>query len=506
MLVVAEINYIRHEVNSEGHSYADVAKRMGKDPRTIKKYADQEDFNAKEIKQKRPSRVMDAVKPILEKWIQEDLNRKKKFRRTARRMYDLLVEQFAFKGSERSVRLFVSEKKKELLNQADQASLPLEARAGSAEVDFGKAPFKYRGKQVELSYLVMSFPYSNSFYFQVFPAQNIECFLEGMKRIFHYIGGVPRFIRFDNLTPAVKKVLPQGKRILTEIFQNFILHYGFACEFCNPRHGNEKGNVENRVGYVRNNFLLPELTIQSLAEVNQQTWKWAENDRNRKHYVKHESIAKLYLTDRDHFLQLPEKEFECAEIRQAHADKYGYVTLDHKYYSTSPRFAQSTVMAKVFFNQVRLLTETSELIVVHERLYGEKERSMIWQPYLSLMAKRPNALKYTSFYDQLPAIWKQFLSACTLHEKQSVLRLLSELLKEQDFSLCTRALTVASVHGHPSTENIKQIYYQLKKDPGSQRVFRPRIVLPKVPAATRGLKHYDQLYVDKGGGHSWKQN
>jgi hypothetical protein len=111
MLVVAEINYIRHEVNSEGHSYADVAKRMGKDPRTIKKYADQEDFNEREVKQKRPARVMDAVKPILEKWIQEDLNRKKKFRRTARRMYDLLVKQVAFKGSERSVRLFVSRKK-----------------------------------------------------------------------------------------------------------------------------------------------------------------------------------------------------------------------------------------------------------------------------------------------------------------------------------------------------------------------------------------------------------
>ncbi|WLR57808.1 hypothetical protein LC048_00160 [Mesobacillus subterraneus] len=37
---MAEIKYIRHEVNNKGCGYANVAKRMGKDPRTIKKYAD----------------------------------------------------------------------------------------------------------------------------------------------------------------------------------------------------------------------------------------------------------------------------------------------------------------------------------------------------------------------------------------------------------------------------------------------------------------------------------
>ncbi len=50
MLAVAEINYIRHEVNNKGCGYASVAKKMGKDQRTIKKYADMEDFNEKPMK------------------------------------------------------------------------------------------------------------------------------------------------------------------------------------------------------------------------------------------------------------------------------------------------------------------------------------------------------------------------------------------------------------------------------------------------------------------------
>ncbi|WAA12794.1 hypothetical protein [Fervidibacillus halotolerans] len=99
------------------------------------------------------------------------------------------------------------------------------------------------GKVVDLPFLVMSFPSSNAAYVQVFESQNQECFLEGLKRFFHHIGGVPCRIRFDNLTPAVKKILPYSKRILTEGFQQFALHYGFTYEFCTPASGNEKGHV-----------------------------------------------------------------------------------------------------------------------------------------------------------------------------------------------------------------------------------------------------------------------
>jgi transcriptional regulator with XRE-family HTH domain len=44
MLAVAEIDYIRLEVNQKGDSYANVARRVGVDPRTVQKYANQEEF------------------------------------------------------------------------------------------------------------------------------------------------------------------------------------------------------------------------------------------------------------------------------------------------------------------------------------------------------------------------------------------------------------------------------------------------------------------------------
>lgn len=127
MLAVAEIDYIRHEVNKKDCSYSDVAKRMGRDPRTVKKYAEKEDFSP-EIKQKqnRPSPVMDPVKDIVDQWLLEDLKQKKKFRRTAKRIWIQLREEYGFQGSDRTIRNYISRRKKELLNEGNQAALPLE--------------------------------------------------------------------------------------------------------------------------------------------------------------------------------------------------------------------------------------------------------------------------------------------------------------------------------------------------------------------------------------------
>ena len=119
-------------------------------------------------------------------------------------MFDVLVKEHGYNGSYRSIRDYVR-KKKQQMGQSTEAALPLESIPGIAQVDFGEAPFVYRGRSVDLSYLALSFPFSNTFYFQVFQSQNRECFLEGLKRIFHHLGGVPKTIRFDNLSPAVKR-------------------------------------------------------------------------------------------------------------------------------------------------------------------------------------------------------------------------------------------------------------------------------------------------------------
>lgn len=146
MLEVTEINYIRQQVNRKGHTYAEVARRTNRDPRTVQKYADLDEFQIElKSKKRQPSPVMDPVKEIVDQWLIEDMKKKKKYRRTAKRIWELLKEGYDFRGSDRTVRAYVSKRKKELLQEIegnDEAALPLESRPGDAQVDFGEAPFK----------------------------------------------------------------------------------------------------------------------------------------------------------------------------------------------------------------------------------------------------------------------------------------------------------------------------------------------------------------------------
>ena len=137
-----------------------------------------------------------------------------------------------------------------------------------------------------------------------------------MKRIFEHIGGVPPRLRFDNMTTAVAQVLKDGERVLTEGFTRFMLHYRFQADFCNPASGNEKGNVENKVGYSRRNAFVPVPVITSFEEFNEQLLEWCEKDADRLHYKHKVPIRELWEEDKAALLELPQYPFSVF--------RYGY--------------------------------------------------------------------------------------------------------------------------------------------------------------------------------------
>lgn len=53
-----------------------------------------------------------------------------------------------------------------------------------------------------------------------------------------------------------------------EAFSQFRAHYRFESRYCNPYSGNEKGSVENAVGFLRRNLLVPVPAFGALPELN----------------------------------------------------------------------------------------------------------------------------------------------------------------------------------------------------------------------------------------------
>lgn len=301
-------------------------------------------------------------------------------------------------------------RKKELYQSQQKARLPLYHPPGKAQVDFGH--FSYinnSGDMVDALKLTMSFPYSNQSYCQIFGGENQQCLLQGMKNIFEHMGKVPYRIVFDNLSSAVAHMGKGHERTLTEGFKRFMTHYKFEAAFCNGSAGWEKGNVENKVGYEQRNMFVPVPTILDFEVFNQSLFETCEKDAQREHYSKKVAIGTLFQTDLQEMLPLNKTPYEIYVLEPRKADNYAKVTFDNNRYSSSPKYARENVYIKASSDKVWILNTSYEVIMEHGRLYGNGLESMNWLPYINLMSKRPTAMKYTEFYQQLPDNWKKYL-------------------------------------------------------------------------------------------------
>lgn len=469
MLTMVQINYIKELYEREGLSLREISRRTKVSFQTVQKYAYQEDWSQEKL----PSLEEDgypALKeyiPSIDEWMEGDRKVPRKQRHTAMRIYHRLQEEKGYTGSYSSVRRYVN-KKKYVLKLAAEGCLPLAQTRGYGQVDFGECLY-YDGQGQERKgwALTVSFPQSNKGYTQLYPAQNQECLLTGLQRVFEHIGGVPPRLKFDNLSAAVVKVLDGGERVLTDGFLRFKLHYRFEAEFCNPAAGNEKGNVENKVGYSRRNAFVPVPTITSMEEFNEQLWVWCEKDAERLHYKYKVPIQELWETDKESLLALPEHPFPVFRYETVTVNKCGLAAIDTNKYGLAPALAGHIVQAKVFFDRVEFYHD-HRLVAQYRRSYGRNEELYDWTQYVGALLKKPGAVEHTRFFQRMPEQWQELLAHSRGRERKGALQLLSEIVKDGNAGLCNEALTLAAENGRTDPDSIRQCYYMIAK-----KEFRP---------------------------------
>lgn len=473
MLTMDQIHRIRELYYQQGMSMAEIAKQMHCDWRTVRKYLDQEDFSPKQPKpasEEVHTSKLDPYKPKIDEWLRNDKKAPRKQRHTAKRIYDRLKnETEGFSVSYRLVATYVKAKKKELnLNRCD-GFIPLVHPPGPAQADFGEADFYEHGQlHHKGKYLVLSFPYSNGGFLQLNYGENLECLLEGLKAMFEYIGGVPPEIWFDNTKTIVTKVIKGGERKLNSRFIQFAEHYRFKAVFMNPASGNEKGNVESKVGYLRNNLLVPVPEFEKLPDFNRELLKKCDHDMEREHYEENGTlISELFKQDKEQLLPLPAASFETSFYTDARTDKYGWFTLDNgkHAYSASPACYSSIVRLKLTSSTVTVMNENNETIIEHRRLYGdEKQVSMNWMPYLKYIARKPRSLHNSGIYDMMPENMQKYLDQCANTDRGRILKVLSELTDRTGFDSALATVNEAIKYQATDPDSLKSLYHKLYTD------------------------------------------
>jgi hypothetical protein len=219
-----------------------------------------------------------------------------------------------------------------------------------------------------------------------------EAFLDGFVQAFTYFGGVPARGLFDNLKSAVIKVLEGRERLEQETFQALQAHYLFKAEFCNIRKGNEKGQVEGLVGYVRRNALVPILHVQTLEELNKHLLGWCETSASLD-IVPHtqRTIEDLWKEEKAALHPLPEQPFEPCRLSELEVNKLSVITFETNRYSVPSRYVGSSVWVKGFVDHVIVVAQ-NQVIAHHSRSYERGQMLLQLDHYLEALLQKPRAV------------------------------------------------------------------------------------------------------------------
>lgn len=256
MLSMLQIDYIK-KLYAMGLSISEIAREANVDRKTVRKWIQLTDFSPQIPLVKVCPSVLDPFHDLIFQGLEErkqGMGHKQTY--TIMRIWRRLRDEYGFKGSYSTVRRFVVKLRARLAeSRFHTGTLELVWDPGFAQADYGEADFIVNGQKTRLKYFVLSFPFSNISFTQVYYGENAECVCQELKDIFEFFGGIPPVIVFDNATGMVRRTGQDVKDI--ELFRRFRMHYGFEVRFCNPRAGYERGNVEREVAFVRKNIFVP---------------------------------------------------------------------------------------------------------------------------------------------------------------------------------------------------------------------------------------------------------
>ncbi|MBN3522645.1 IS21 family transposase [Paenibacillus apiarius] len=435
MLKMPQQEYIKFLREAEGCSVSEIARQVGIHWRTAKRYADQDDWNAALRKRKSHSPVMGPFMEVVDTWLEEDRLLPRKQRHTGVRIFQRLQTEYAFAGGQRTVLAYVKRRKSEMELERAKSYERLEHPPGEAQVDFTTIQVSQHQQLLTYKLLVVSFPYSNAAFVYPTPAENQECFLEGMKQCFQQIGGVPRRIWFDNLSAAVVHVEKHGERQLTEGFQRFCAHYRMEAVFCNPYSGHEKGHVESKCGYAKRNWAVPIPAYESQEQLAATLAEQARQDRERAHYAKGERIADLWEADRRELLTLPETGYEAFRMSAAMVNKYGEIQAEG---TTIPLAGLvppgREVLIQTFWDRLVILTEQQQVVREVPRPYTGRTAEIPWVQVFSNLLRKPRSVTHSQFIRMLPESIQRYVGMTDLTVRKERLQALAHWC-----GVCSRA-------------------------------------------------------------------
>lgn len=381
-------NEVRRRVLVEGASKRAMRREYRIGSETLAKILANPEPPGYRLKAPRPRPKVGEFVGVIDEILETDRTAPPKQRHTSKRIFERLRDEYGYTGGITQVKEAVAAARL----GSRESFIPLSHPPGEAQFDFGEATVVIDGVACKAALAVMTLPYSDAFCVSAFPRECTETFQAGHVRAFEFFGGVPTRTSYDNTSIAVKKVVGTG-RDLTREFLRLESHFLFTHHFCRVGRGNEKGVVENLVGYGRRNFLVPVPSFGSFAELNAHLTAACTADLHRRVRGKADTKAERLETDRAAMLAIPVEEFEPRRVVNAAANSLSLVRFDRNDYSVPTAFAFHDVTAVGGIEEVTIAVGT-DVVARHRRHWGKEQAVFDPRHYLALLERKPGAFDY----------------------------------------------------------------------------------------------------------------
>lgn len=326
------------------------------------------------------------------------------------------MDEEGYGGSYSTARRYVRRRRAELAAERDareaQGFLLLDWAPGECQVDFGQADFRVGGVVQRGHFLAVTFPHSNVGLAQVLWGEASECVCQGLRNVFEFVGGVPPRAVFDNATEVGRRV---GAEVRTSApFRRFAAHYGLGYSFTNPYSGSEKGSLENKVGAIRRNLLVPiPQPWDAKAHNGRLLVACLAMSEGKAHYRKGTPEGEPFESDRAALSPLPGAPFACVTWLTRKCDKQGsFKAGGDRRCSAGPGMASREVAVAMGAFDVTVVGPEGEVVAEYEREWGDAPTdSADPLPRLKLLSMRPGGWRDSVVRRSLPGELVAFLDS-----------------------------------------------------------------------------------------------
>jgi transposase len=391
MKTVDDYEKIRKAYYVEGLSIRAISRQMGHSRKAIRKALDHAEPEGYQRKKPHTAPMIAPYQSRIEELIKESEQMPRKQRYTGHKIYQLLQLE-GYRGSESNIHRYVSLQRR--ARKKRPAYLPLEFDIGQdAQVDWGEAQAEINGVRQTVQMFVLRLNYSKARFVMAFPFQKQEAFFEGHIRAFHFFGGVPRRITYDNLKTAVFRVLEGHHRQEQRTFTAFRSYYLFESNYCTPAQGHEKGGVESDVGYAQRNFFAPIQKAKDFAELNAMLHQACLNDTQRSVRGETRSVAEVWQSEKPSLLLLDPHDFPACSNHMARVNPYSQVVFETNRYSVPAEYVGKQLALRAYPFRVEVLS-VAEVVAEHPRCLEREQDILNPLHYLGLLEQRPGAFEY----------------------------------------------------------------------------------------------------------------